>query len=127
MYIDKAQQARVLDSSELWDPRSGKWPRTGRLAHTRYGASAVTLANGRVLVVGGLENWGADLELRTAEIYDPTTAKWSRAGTLATARSGFWLVALADGGALVAGGLGTAAPYEFLSSVERFDLNRSAN
>lgn len=126
LYLDREspEQARVLDGSELWDPRSGAWSRTGRLAKPRSGASAVTLADGRVLIVGGAASReSAPIEEASAEIYDPASGRWISAGRLATARSGFALVALADGGALVAGGfggLGTTAAAR-LSTVERFD------
>ena len=118
IYLDDTQ-LQVLDSSELWDPGSGAWSRTGRLAEARDGASAVTLADGRVLVVGGVNN-DSPVEQSSTEVYDPESREWASAGTLATARRGFVLVALADGGALVAGGL-TADSFTRLASVERFD------
>jgi N-acetylneuraminic acid mutarotase len=118
LYLDGSQR-QVLDGSELWDPRSGTWSRTGRLAEARHGASAVTLGDGRVLVVGGVDN-DSPVEQASTEVYDPKSREWASAGTLATARRGFVLVALADGGALVAGGL-AADSFTRLASVERFD------
>jgi hypothetical protein len=132
---------RMLDSSELYDHASGEWSRTGSLLVARYGASAVTLADGRVMVVGGwpsIDNGPAPLygplppPLASAEVYDPETGQWSRAGELGLARTDFALVALADGGALVAGGsvwletepFGSAR--EPTSRTERFDPNTSA-
>jgi N-acetylneuraminic acid mutarotase len=126
LFLDRAslEDTRVLDTAELWDPHSGAWSRTGRLAGTRFGATAVALADGRVLIVGGPESREDDpIPQATAEVYDPASARWSSAGTLTTARRGFVLVALRDGGAIVAGGfggLGTTG-YEYLSTVERFD------
>jgi N-acetylneuraminic acid mutarotase len=121
---ESAASQRTLDTAELWDPGSGSWSRTGRLAETRSGASAVTLADGRVLIVGGIASSDTDpIPQASAEIYDPASGAWSSGGSLATARSGFALVALLDGGALAAGGLGGSAttPFARLSSVERFD------
>jgi N-acetylneuraminic acid mutarotase len=65
----------------------------------------------------------APVEQASAEIYDPASGRWRSAGSLAVARSGFVLVALTDGGALVAGGFGGVGTprIEYLSSVERFD------
>jgi N-acetylneuraminic acid mutarotase len=123
-YNDRTQAQRVLDSSELWDPTSGTWHRTGPLGEPRVGASAVTLADGRVLIVGGVTSpESAPMELASAEVYDPKSGRWSSAGTLAEHRSGFALVALPDGGALVAGGFGGRGTSAFgrLSTVERFD------
>jgi N-acetylneuraminic acid mutarotase len=115
---------RPLDTSELWDPRAGTWTRTGGLDETRVGASAVTLADGRVLIVGGATSLeSVPFQQASAEVYDPTSGRWSSAGTLATARNGFVLVALLDGGAIIAGGFGDLGPtgYARLSTVERFD------
>jgi N-acetylneuraminic acid mutarotase len=126
MFMDRTSPdpPRRLDTSELWDPGSGTWSRTGGLTHARVGASAVTLADGRVLIVGGAASLeGPPFELGSAEVYDPTTGSWSSAGTLAEARSGFVLVALRDGGAIIAGGFGELGPtgYARLSTTERFD------
>jgi hypothetical protein len=130
-YADPAHgnlPAPVLDSSELWDPATGDWSTTGRMAHARFGASAVTLSDGRVLILGGsasLET--APVERNSAEIYDPASGRWSPAGSLAQARIAPSLVALSDGGALVVGGLISEPPDDFgvfqhpTTSVERFD------
>jgi hypothetical protein len=121
-YIDKVHAPRILDSSELWDPGSGVWSRTGNLAHPRIGASAVVLDDGRVLIVGGVASpESAPLEQDSAEVYDPRSGRWNPAGSLATARSGFSLVALGDGGAIVAGGFGGSSGFGRLQTAERFD------
>jgi hypothetical protein len=125
-FLDRASQdaTRTLDSSELWDPRSGAWTQTGRLAAARSGASAVTLEDGRVLIVGVPNSREGDpVPLASAEVYDPASGRWSSAGSLTAARVGFVLVALRDGGAIAAGGFGEpgASGHEYLSTVERFD------
>jgi hypothetical protein len=56
------------------------------MSTVRQGAEAVTLSDGRVLVVGGLPSWGADVELASAEIYDPDSDSWSPAGMLSAPR-----------------------------------------
>ena len=131
---------RMLNSSELFEHATGEWSRTGSLLVARYGASAVTLADGRVLIVGGWPSveygpaplYGPhQLPLTSAEVYDPETGRWSQAGELDLARTDFVLVALADGGALVAGGsVGLDADAsrfvgEPTSRTERFDPNTS--
>jgi N-acetylneuraminic acid mutarotase len=121
-YTDQTHPPRILRSSELWDPKGGTWSRTGDLAHPRIGASAAVLDDGRVVVVGGVESSeAAPFEQASAEVYDPRSGRWSPAGSLAIARSGFSLVALSDGGALVAGGFGGASDGGRLKTVERFD------
>ena len=84
----------------------------------------MTLTDGRVLVVGGPASRESDpIPMASAEIYDPATGRWSSAGTLATARRGFSLVALSDGGAVVAGGIADpgSGGLQRLATVERFD------
>jgi hypothetical protein len=117
----------VLATAELYDPATGTWSRTGSLRYARLGAAAVTLTDGRVLIVGSREgsHWNyryASIPKRaftTAEIYDPATGRFSLAGTFPAVdwsavadmnpvvTDGTWtidpagsLVALPDGGAL---------------------------
>ncbi len=113
------------DTAELFDPVAGTWTTTGSMHHARAGAAAVTLTDGRVLVVGSGAFAVARLEVDafvSAEIYDPRTGRFSRTGGLppvdreALAGRGIelpdgdgtpWtlgtLVALPDGGALLVG------------------------
>jgi hypothetical protein len=59
------------------------------------------LANGKVLVAGGL---GATGYLATAELYDPAAGTWAYTGSLATNRHRFSAVLLTNGQVLVMGG-----------------------
>lgn len=119
----------ALATAELYDPVTDSWSTTGSLRYARHGAPAVTLADGRVLVVGSStdsDGWNAtqilvDERVRdTAEIFEPQTGRFSLTGDLppiewsplsAIGLSGFetqplstgTLVALADGGALLVG------------------------
>jgi len=71
--------------------------------------------DGRVLIVGGGET-------NTAELYDPTTGKFSRTGSMAGIRYFHTATLLADGRVLVLGGrtVGTspAAPGDDVASAE---------
>jgi hypothetical protein len=120
---DSGEQGRTLDSTEIWDPRTGTWSRSGRLAQGRFQASAVTLADGRVLIVGGpTSRENQPVPDVSAEILDPRSGTWSSAGTLSAPRRGFALVALDDGGAIVAGGRDYGRiPAPTVATVERFD------
>ena len=108
-------------SAELFDPGTGKWSVTGSMKTARSAASAVTLDDGRVLVVGGVDSDGDPL--RTAEVFDPDSGRWSSAGSLAKARAGFTLTLLPDGSVLAVGGDpgGSWASDKPLASAERFD------
>lgn len=121
-YFDSAT-TRVLASAEIYDPAAGSWSPTGDLGAARGGARAVTLADGRVLLAGGSGPNGGDQPFASTEIYDPSAGTWTAAGHLALARTDFSLVALSDGGALVAGGtvVGAGGAESPSASAERFD------
>lgn len=74
-------------------------------------ASAVRLADGRVLVAGGRSTSNAGL-LTSAEIYDPAAARWSATGSLNAANWTSFLVALSNGMVLAVGGQSTARVTE---------------
>lgn len=126
-YVDRAGY-RVLSSAEIYDPDTALWSPTGGMLAARRDARAVTLSDGRVLVVGG-SSTGRRLSdaytiVQSAEIFDPATSVWSQAGSLATARRDFNLVALPDGGALVVGGTRVDAAggaTQVVATAERFD------
>src|SRR4051812_44155701 len=77
-------------------------PVIGRTGHT-----ATTLADGRILVAGGLDDRAA---MASALILDPTTREWSSAGQMATARYNHTATRLADGRVLIAGGCCSPGP-----------------
>ena len=81
---------------------AGSWTATASMSTARSSVTATPLADGRVLVVGGV------LE-RISELYDPANGTWIPGGTLNEAR---WLhvaVRLRDGRVFVAGGAYTAS------------------
>jgi len=65
--------------------------------------TATPLPDGRVLVVGGSGSYLEDL-LASAEVWDPATASFSPAGSLAEARMVHTATPLPDGRVLVVGG-----------------------
>jgi hypothetical protein len=117
----------ALATAEIFDPATGRWTPTGSMRFARAGAQAVTLADGRVLVVGPSSfetgEFRANVDPRvfdTAEVYDPATGRFTLVGSLppidrtALAAEGVtvpteepWmtsvgtLVALPDGGAVL--------------------------
>ena len=75
---------RYLSSAELYNPATGQWTYTGSALIPREGASAIRLADGRVLLAGGYNGGSAcsDTDPADTEIYDPSTGQWSFAGNL---------------------------------------------
>lgn len=119
-----------VQSVELYDPATGGFTTVadhlyGTTAHGLIGASATTLADGRVVIAGG--------SAPAYQIYDPVAADFSRQLFLGEARAHHAAVALADegGGArmLVAGGCselaadGTCAPGTALRSTWLIDVD----
>jgi N-acetylneuraminic acid mutarotase len=102
-------------TAELFDPKTGRWSATGHMSVGRAGHTATRLADGRVLVAGGV---GGGISLRSTDIYAPATGTWSKTGAMAAGRAGHGAVALADGSVLVAGGFGETGP---LGTAERYD------
>ena len=92
--------ATYLASAELFDPETRRWTSVEPMSSTRSDHTAIRLASGRVLVVGGQNEalWHA-----TAEAYDPATRRWAPAGRLAGVRANPAAL-LPDGKVLVAGG-----------------------
>jgi hypothetical protein len=123
----------ALATAEVYDPAADSWSATGPMHYARVGAQAITLADGRVLVVGSSMDvaggWNytqirlAGRAYSSAEIYDPRTGRFTLTGELPPSDwspfanlglGGFsvdssdlissgTLVALRDGGALLVG------------------------
>jgi galactose oxidase-like protein/Kelch motif protein len=113
--------------TELYDPQTGQWSPTGNLITPRDSHSAVRLANGKVLVAGGMRKPAAGIAYRdrfltSVEIYDPATGAWSAAGNLSLHRTGHTATLLADGTVLVVGG----STYEFSGSYQWYRNHSSA-
>ena len=120
--------APIFATAELYNPATNTWSATGSMAVPRFGASAVTLSDGRVLVVGqrAVESpfYALNIDARAftvAEIYDPKTGRFRLAGTLPTPMINSALVALADGGALLIGGHTNESPDVPIKTTLRFD------
>jgi hypothetical protein len=69
----------------------------------RYLHTAILLPTGKVLVTGGM---GAAGNLSSAELYDPSTGRWSATGNFNTARSQHTATLLSNGKLLLVGGNG---------------------
>ncbi|HEU0303904.1 MAG TPA: kelch repeat-containing protein [Gaiellaceae bacterium] len=82
-----------------------------RAAHT-----ATRLADGRVLVAGGIRM--GEAALRSAEVYDPDTGTFTPTGDMRSVRSGHTATLLRDGRVLIAGGFDDEQP---LATAEIYD------
>ena len=118
-----ALEAGFGRNAELYNPRTGTWEPTGSMYSGREHARAVLLPNGKVLVAGGCTTAAeyCTSETAEAELYDPTTGKWSVTGAMAAMRASPTLVLLRTGKVLVAGGCFGTQCRTALSSAELYD------
>ncbi|HKQ74777.1 MAG TPA: kelch repeat-containing protein [Blastocatellia bacterium] len=96
------------------------WKATGALGEARTRHTATLLANGKVLVVGGLSAPRSCCGTAgSAELYDPATGRWSVTGSPITPRHSHVAVRLANGKVLIAGGSGQRELW--LANAEIYD------
>ncbi len=114
---------------EVYDPATGQFTVNGHMAIQRYGATAIALADGRVLFEGGTgdvqqgskQYWTV---LASAELYDPATGTSTPTGSMTTARTRGSATRLLDGRILIAGGDTTDGDLPWdpgMNSAEIFD------
>ncbi len=79
---------------------------TGDMTSARFLHTATLLADGRVLIAGGIGRGGnSDVgTLATAELFDPAKGTFSPTGRMSTPRDGHTATLLPDGSVLIAGG-----------------------
>lgn len=92
----------ALVASAATPARAAGFNTTGSMNAARENHTATLLANGEVLVTGG-DNF-TDGSLSSAELYNPTTGKWTLTGSMSVPRFDHEAVLLQNGQVLVAGG-----------------------
>jgi N-acetylneuraminic acid mutarotase len=106
--------------------RAQQWSQTGSLGTARSQPTASLLANGKVLVAGGISVLNPCCSMTaTAELYDPATGQWSTTGSLSAPRFNHIAVRLANGKVLVAGGNRNSFSTS-LSTAEIYDADTGA-
>lgn len=98
-------------TAELYNVVNAKWSYTGAMLKARTYFGMVLLPSGKVLVAGGctsLNSNGCGGVTAAAEIYNPSTGKWSSTGPMKAARGSFTATLLPNGKVLAAGGINAA-------------------
>ena len=72
----------MLSSAEIFDPATGATSPTGSMGVPRSGHVAALLADGRVLIAGGLGDADPTTAWPSAELYDPVTGTFSPLGMM---------------------------------------------
>jgi cysteine-rich repeat protein len=84
----------TVNSYELYDPATGQFTKANDLVRRESHAAAV-LANGKLLVAGGMTSWS--IYTATASLYDPATDTWTATGSLNSATSAISMLPLGAG------------------------------
>lgn len=122
----------LIREAEIYDPQEHRLQLVGDMVFPRCEAARVVLADGSVLFAGGYKcNWPPDSMdkayevLKTAERYDPDTARFYRVGDMTGPRIWAAAILLRDGRALIVGG---RAVFDWCtrSDVEIYDPRTSA-
>jgi N-acetylneuraminic acid mutarotase len=114
-----ARTASAAGMSNTLEISSG-WTTTANLNNARVHHTATLLANGKVLVVGGIYYAPNTVYQQSAELYDPATGVWRPTGSLNVARAYHTATLLPNGKVLVSGGRDNNFGYA-LRSAELYD------
>jgi N-acetylneuraminic acid mutarotase len=115
--------ATLLADADIYDPITNSWHQAHPMSIARVYFAAGLLADGSVIVAGGL---GPDFGiLQTAELYDSQHDLWApTAQSLSAPRAGGMQGAVVGDRFLVAGGLATRDPFAMFDTGEAYTLNR---
>ena len=114
---DRTDPNRTAVSAWLLDPAAGEFTATGSPLEPRDGGTATLLADGTVLLVGGVGDYFTN-QAENAELFDPATGEFVSLGRPLHDRAEHTATRLADGRVLIAGG---ASGVNGLASAELYD------
>jgi hypothetical protein len=107
-------------SADVYDPVAGTITPVGSMKISRWVHNATLLADGKVLITGGLLGYTAGQVHDTAEIYDPSSQTFTLlVSTMSAPRFHQTATRLADGRVLIAGG--QTSDGSMTASVDIFD------
>jgi hypothetical protein len=119
------RSALELSSTELFDPKTGQFSAGPAMAVARAAHTATPLFDGRVAIVGGGNGSYPNMNvIRTVELYDPSTNRFTVAGELGVARQKHATALLDNDRILVVGGSDNRDWRGRYASAEIFDVAR---
>ncbi|MGH9677730.1 MAG: Kelch repeat-containing protein, partial [Candidatus Acidiferrum sp.] len=99
------REENKLASAEIYDPATGKFTITGSMAEAREAHTAIALRDGKVLIAGGSSgHYPSQTVYRSAELFDPSTGKFSPTGEMTVGRHKHAAILLRSGKVLIVGG-----------------------
>jgi hypothetical protein len=111
-----------LASAEIYDPATGTFSPTGDMSVARESHTITKLQDGRVLITGGHRGRHAAIVIYdSAEIYDPSTGRFTTTGRMNVPRHKHDAVLLADGRVLITGGSDESDDQGAYTSAEIYD------
>lgn len=90
--------------TELYDPASSTWTRTGNMINYRDYFGMAVLPDGKVLAAGGFTVFTFGPGVNKAELYNPATGQWTATGNLHSPFYEAVATTLPNGKVLLAGG-----------------------
>ncbi|MBZ5642941.1 MAG: choice-of-anchor D domain-containing protein [Acidobacteriia bacterium] len=127
---DQNKNGALTPTAEIYDPATRKFTLTGSMNSARQLHTATLLPNGKVLVVGGVNNPmagpNAFVLVPTAELYDPVSGTFSLTGSPSVPRGEHTATLLANGKVLIAGGLALSETNPATPSAELYDPSTGA-
>ncbi len=119
----------ALASTELFDPKTGKWSKGPKMSVPRAGHTARLLPDGRVVIVGGVSWTRFIIKIpklsNSVDVFDPKTGRISRLAPMKLARAGHASILLAGNRLLVAGGVGGSLTNQGTKACEILDLAKN--
>lgn len=115
--IGRAAPIPVI-SVEIYDPDRGTFVPFANLTAARNGHTATLLADGRVLIAGGIPGQGSSMTV--AEILDPATGKVMALPPMVTGRTFHTATLLQDGRVFLYGGTGIPSAEFFIPAMSSF-------
>jgi hypothetical protein len=91
------------DNARLWDPATGQFTSTPALFGDLHCAGQATLADGRVIVVGGVDG-PPHVGIKVTALFDPLTNTWTNGAPMKYARWYPTVTTMPDGRVLVTNG-----------------------
>lgn len=124
------QKINYLSSVEIYNPKTGTFNYAGNMHYPRYNHKSLLLKDGRVLIYGGCHSKKSINCGKRLEIYNPKDGKFYFTGSMEEARGSiFTATLLKDGRVLITGGFNEKEyekSYKYLKSAEIYnpDTNR---